>query len=64
MTVPTGRIVAAVVVILIAVEALTFLDSAPSNTISEVIWRSMTGRPIVPFLGGLLCGHFFWQRQT
>ena len=31
------------------------------DTISEVIW-TLSKRPMVPFLFGVLCGHFFWQR--
>ena len=62
-SIPTGRILALAIALLLGVEALTFVDSAQENTISEVVWRSVVGRPIIPFLVGLLCGHFFWQRK-
>ena len=34
-------------------------------TLSRTVWnldRSQYG-PLVPFLAGLLCGHFFWSGQ-
>ena len=62
MTVPTGKIVVAIVIGLFLVEMATIVDSAPGNTISEVVWHVIAGRPFVPFLAGFLCGHFFWQK--
>lgn len=31
------------------------------RTISEIVWAA-SSRPMVPFLFGLLMGHFFWQK--
>lgn len=33
--------------------------SKNDSTISIVVWMWSHGNPIVPFLGGLLCGHWF-----
>lgn len=41
-------------------EAYTLANSIPSDTISEVVWRAVVNQPLVPFLAGLLCGHWFW----
>lgn len=40
--------------------ALACLDGA---TISEAVWDWSRDYPLVPFLAGGLCGHFFWQRK-
>ncbi len=31
------------------------------ETISEQIWAVTAKRPIIPFLFGMLMGHFFWR---
>lgn len=31
------------------------------QTISQYIWQATLHHPMVPFLFGLLMGHFFWQ---
>ncbi len=41
-------------------EAVALLNSKSGDTISEIVWH-LSQRPLVPFLFGLLCGHFFWQ---
>jgi hypothetical protein len=32
------------------------------DTISEQVWAAQDGYRVVTFLGGFLCGHFFWPR--
>ena len=41
-------------------EAITLFNKSSGDTISEIIWY-LSKRPLVPFLFGLLMGHFFWQ---
>lgn len=45
-----------------AYEVLAMSTHHPGDTISEIIWRISQNRPIVPFLFGLLMGHFFFTR--
>jgi hypothetical protein len=33
-------------------------------TISEKVWTVTVHHPLVPFLFGMLMGHFFWQAAT
>lgn len=47
---------------LLIFEAYTLLNHTPGDTLSEAVWKACQ-RPLVPFLAGLLCGHFFWQRM-
>jgi len=50
----------ALVMALLAYEGVTLFNSRDGDTISEIIWY-LSKRPLVPFLFGLLMGHFFWQ---
>ena len=51
-----------VLAILLAYEAYAVLNSAPGDTLSEAVWQY--GRhPMVTFAVGVLCGHWFWQRN-
>ncbi len=43
-------------------EGYALLTPASGDTISEITW-GLLRHPLVPFLVGLLCGHFFWQRD-
>lgn len=45
---------------LVIYEAITLFNKSSGDTISEIIWY-LSKRPLVPFLFGLLMGHFFWQ---
>jgi hypothetical protein len=58
----TDKVILGAVVVLLAYEGWTLINSTPGDTISESIWRIAASRPLVPFLVGFLCGHFFWQR--
>jgi hypothetical protein len=42
-------------------EGYAMFNGRTGDTISEIMWTLST-RPLVPFLIGVLCGHFFWQR--
>jgi hypothetical protein len=41
-------------------EGIALFNHVDGDTISEIFWH-LSQRPLVPFLFGLLCGHFFWQ---
>jgi len=54
-------IFAGLILALFIYEAWALTNKASGDTISEIFWY-LSRRPIVPFLFGVLCGHFFWQR--
>lgn len=54
-------IFAVLVAALFVYEAIALVNAKPGDTISEIFWH-LSRRPLVPFLFGLLCGHFFWQK--
>lgn len=56
--------IAILVILLLAFawEAWTLVNKHPKDTISESVWRA-SKRPLIPFLAGMLCGHFFWQSE-
>ena len=58
----TDRVLIGAIGVLLAYEGWTLVNQTQQDTISESIWRVTQTRPLVPFLAGLLCGHFFWQR--
>lgn len=47
---------------LLIYEAWTLINKSNDDTISESVWEMESGRPILPFLAGLLCGHFFFPK--
>lgn len=42
-----------------------FALSTDRMTLSRFVWTLQRGQygPLVPFLAGMLCGHFFWSGQ-
>ena len=46
-----------------AYELYAILSPSPGDTISEITWSMTTAAPIITFLFGVLCGHFFWSRN-
>ena len=50
----------ALIISLFVYEGITLFNKSSGDTISEIIWY-LSKRPLVPFLFGLLMGHFFWQ---
>lgn len=40
---------------------LLYLGRNAGNDISEIVWH-FSQKPLVPFLWGMLMGHFFWGR--
>ena len=56
----TDYMVLGVIALLLLWEGYTLLNTTPDDTISASVWK-VSKRPLVPFLVGMLCGHFFWQ---
>ena len=55
------------VFVLIVLAAFIYEFAALANkntgdTISEIVWTVTAKRPLLPFLLGMVAGHFFWQR--
>ena len=48
-------------VILIFIYEIVSVDKNKGETISEITWRLVTTRPIIPLVVGILVGHLFWQ---
>lgn len=48
--------------LLLLYELYALVNKTPGDTLSEAVWR-MSRRPLIPFLVGLCCGHFWWQAQ-
>lgn len=55
----TDKVVVGAIALLLIYEGWTLINGVRGDTISETVWRA-SQRPLVPFLVGLLCGHFFW----
>ena len=53
--------VLAVIAILLAYEVYAIFDKRQEDSISAVVWAGVQNSTLVPLLGGLLCGHFFFQ---
>lgn len=49
-----------VISLLLGVFGDVFLYFSGRETISQVIWRWSQNYPMVPFVAGLLMGHWFW----
>jgi hypothetical protein len=47
---------------LLIYEGYTLINKTPGDTLSEAVWK-VSSHPLVPFLAGFLCGHFFWQSR-
>lgn len=54
-------IFALLIIALFVYEGIALFNSKSGDTISEILWH-LSQRPLVPFLFGLLMGHFFWQK--
>jgi hypothetical protein len=49
---------------LCAYEVYALADKKDGDTISEIVWNTTSHYSILPFAAGVLCGHFFWQRNA
>jgi hypothetical protein len=48
---------------LLVYEAYTLVNRTPGDTLSEAVWDIIYDRPLIPFLMGMIIGHFVWQRN-
>ena len=56
----TDSVVLGTIVLLGLYEIWTLVNHTPNDTISESVWKA-SRRPFIPFLAGMLCGHWFWR---
>jgi hypothetical protein len=47
-------------VLIVTYEVWAIRRKEPGDTISEIFWKA-SKKPLVPFLFGVLAGHFVWQ---
>lgn len=57
----TDSVVIGTIVLLGIYEVWTLVNHTPNDTISETVWKG-SKRPLIPFLAGMLMGHWFWTR--
>jgi hypothetical protein len=43
-------------------EAYVLSNAVTGDTLSEQVWAANKATPLVPFLAGVVCGHFFFPR--
>ncbi len=58
----TLAVIIAAVILLVAYDIFAVFSGGPQNTIS---WKLMTWSqrfPIIPFVGGVLAGHWWWPQ--
>jgi hypothetical protein len=58
----TGVIILIGLLLILAVDLWLYIKGGFSNTISWWIWSHSVQYPIIPFLFGILAGHFFWNQ--
>lgn len=58
------KVFLALVFALALYELYALFEVRGGDTISEIIWSTSAHYAILPFAAGVLCGHFFWQRNT
>jgi predicted permease len=58
------RIFAAIFAVAMVYELIAAFNSLKGDTISEIVWKISTNHPLIPFLLGMVCGHWFWNRGT
>jgi hypothetical protein len=56
------RILLGLVAAVAIYEVVALINSDDDDTISDIVWDAAR-RPIVPFVGGMIAAHFFWQRE-
>jgi hypothetical protein len=59
-----GGLVGFALVFLATYELVVLAFQIPEATISEMVWRTGDRYPVLKFLSGVLCGHFFWPRRA
>jgi hypothetical protein len=49
------------IVLLIVYEIWSIKSVQTGDTLSEMMWK-LSERPLIPFMFGMLCGHYFWRK--
>lgn len=57
----TVIVMVATVIALLAYDVYAIKKGGVEASISQVMLNSSKKFPLIPFLFGMLCGHFFWQ---
>lgn len=58
-----ARVAGVLILLLLAYELVAIWTPAPGDTLSELVWGANEQYPVIAFLAGLLCGHWFWPRR-
>ena len=56
----TGAVLIGVIVLLLGLEAYTLLNKTPDDHITAVVRKASKKFQLLPFLAGVLVGHFWW----
>ena len=49
--------------LMLVYELWAVINNIPGDTLSETVW-AMNTHPMIPFVVGVICGHFFWQSKS
>lgn len=60
----TISVLAATIAILIGYDIWAVIHGGTHGTISWVVWQYSHDYPVIPFLVGGLCGHFFFSQGS
>lgn len=58
-----GIVVLCLVVVVLAIDGVLAYKGGFQATISWWVWTNSVQYPIIPFLFGVLAGHFFWDQS-
>jgi hypothetical protein len=51
-------------IVLIIWDIYLSVNPVKNDTLSEIILILAYNHPVIPFIAGVLCGHFFWAQQV
>jgi hypothetical protein len=60
----TVVVIALTIIGLVAWDVYAILYGGDESSISSVIITYSYDYPLIPFLSGVLCGHFFWRLKS
>ena len=64
MTTHTTKVILVTVTVLLIIwDIYAYMAGGAQPTISRVIYETSTKHPILPFIFGVLIGHFFWAQD-
>lgn len=59
----TDKVIVGLVGAAVIYESYTLVNKVKNDTISDRVWPTVAHRPLIPFLLGMVLGHFVWQSQ-